>query len=108
MPYPIHTPVMLDEVIHYLSPMPGKRYLDATLGYAGHTLALLKAGAEVVGIDRDADMLNIAIERITKAGFTKQFTPMNSSFAEALEPSRSLLEGKFDGILFDLDLARTS
>lgn len=105
MPYPIHTPVMLAEVIHYLDPKPGKRFIDATLGYSGHTLALLKAGAEVVGIDRDTDMLNIAIERITKAGFIKQFTSINLAFSEALDPTRMILVGKFDGILFDLGVS---
>lgn len=105
MQYPLHTPVMLDEVIHYLDPKPGKRFIDATLGYAGHTLELLKAGAEVVGIDRDGDLLNIAIERITKAGFIKQFTPINFAFSEALDKDKQLLEGKFDGILFDLGVS---
>lgn len=101
----LHTPVMLQEVLSYLDPKPGKRFVDATLGYAGHTLALLQAGAEVVGIDRDEDLLNIAIERITKAGFIKQFTPINLAFSEVLDPARSLLAGKFDGILFDLGVS---
>lgn len=96
---------MLTEVIHYLDPEPGKRYLDATLGYAGHTLELLKSGAEVVGIDRDEDLLLIATDRIKKAGFAKQFTVVHSSFADALDSSRTLLEGKFDGILFDLGVS---
>lgn len=105
MPYPIHKPVMLDEVIHYLDPHPGKRFIDATLGYAGHALGILKSGAEVVGIDRDTDLLNIAIERITKAGFIKQFTPINFAFSEALDKEKGMLEGKFDGILFDLGVS---
>ena len=96
---------MLDEVIHYLDPKPGKRFIDATLGYAGHTLAILKAGAEVVGIDRDSDMLNIAIERITKEGFIKQFTPINFAFSETLDKDKKILDGKFDGILFDLGVS---
>lgn len=105
MQYPLHTPVMLQEVLSYLDPMPGKRFIDATLGYAGHTLELLKSGAEVVGIDRDEDLLNIAIERITKAGFIQQFTPLNFAFSEALDKDKGLLEGKFDGILFDLGVS---
>ncbi len=96
---------MLSEVVHYLDPQPGKRYVDATLGYGGHTLELLKLGSEVVGIDRDNDMLNIAIERITKEGFIEQFTPINLAFSEALEKDNPALEGKFDGILFDLGVS---
>jgi len=96
---------MLAEVIHYLEPKSGKRYLDATLGYAGHTLALLQAGASVVGVDRDADLLAIATERIAKAGFASQFSAVHSSFADALDPTRTVLEGNFDGILFDLGVS---
>ncbi len=105
MPYPIHTPVMLNEVIHYLDPKPGKRFVDATLGYAGHTLELLKAGSDVVGIDRDEDLLKIALERITKEGFIAQFTPVNLAFSEALDSEKAVLEGKFDGVLFDLGVS---
>ena len=107
----LHTPVMLDEVIHYLDPAPGKRYLDATLGYAGHTLGLLQAGAQVTGIDRDEDMLNIATERIAKAGFATQFTPIHSSFSQALDlqgqtlTARAGLKGQFDGVIFDLGVS---
>jgi 16S rRNA (cytosine1402-N4)-methyltransferase len=105
MSYPLHTPVMLAEVVHYLEPKPGKRFLDATLGYAGHTLELLKLGSEVVGIDRDLDMLNIAKGRISSEGFAKQFKAVNMSFADALDKDRKALEGKFDGILFDLGVS---
>ena len=105
MPYPIHTPVMLAEIVHYLDPKPGKRFIDATLGYAGHALELLKLGAEVVGIDRDTDMLEIAEGRINKAGFSKLFTPINYAFSEALDKDKKILEGKFDGILFDLGVS---
>jgi len=105
MQYPLHTPVMLEEIIHFFEPGKGKRYLDLTLGYAGHTLGLLKTGAEVVGVDRDEDMLKIATDRIKQAGYSQQFTPVYSSFSQALDPSRLHLEGKFDGILFDLGVS---
>jgi len=97
----LHTPVMLKEVTKYLNPKPGKKYLDATLGYGGHTLSLLEQGATVVGIDQDADMLELAYTRITESGFTNNFTPMHSSFASALSGDR-FADHSFDGILFDL------
>lgn len=96
---------MLSEVMRYLDPKPGKRYLDATLGYAGHTLAILKAGSSVVGVERDADMLKLAQERIDKAGYGQQFTTINSTFVEALNLQGQTLQDKFDGILFDLGVS---
>ncbi len=99
----LHTPVMLEEVTTYLAPAAGKRYIDATLGYAGHTLALLSAGAEVVGIDRDADMLEIATARIADAGFAGVFTPVRGAFSEVLAGDR--LGSDYDGVLFDLGVS---
>ena len=80
----LHTPVMRKEVVAYLQPAPGKTFIDATLGYAGHTLALLEAGAEVTGIDRDADMLESAVTRIHAAGMSAHFTPVRAAFSDAL------------------------
>ena len=99
----LHTPVMLQEVLSYLQPSTGKKYLDATVGYAGHTLGLLAAGASVIGIDRDADLLELATKRVVDAGYAANFTPMHSSFSEALASDR--LGNDFSGILFDLGVS---
>jgi len=99
----LHTPVMLSEVVSFLAPGPGKRYLDATLGFGGHSLALLEKGAEVVGVDRDADILPLAEKRIADAGFSQHFTTLHSAFSEVF--SSPTLIGNFDGILFDLGVS---
>ena len=45
----MHEPVMVTEVVEHLT--PGR---DCTVGYGGHTRALLEAGASnVIGLDRD-------------------------------------------------------
>jgi 16S rRNA (cytosine1402-N4)-methyltransferase len=100
----LHTPVMVEEVLRYLLPATGKKFIDATLGYAGHTLELLKAGAEVTGIDQDADLLELATTRISETGYADRFTAMHSSFASALEGDR-LEQASFDGVLFDLGVS---
>src|SRR5436190_16477488 len=40
-----HRPVLLAEVLDILKPQPGQVMLDCTLGFAGHTVELLKAVA---------------------------------------------------------------
>lgn len=100
----LHTPVLLKEVVQIMAPSAGKSYIDATLGFGGHTLALLEAGANVVGIDQDADILELAQTRITEAGFSDRFTAVHSSFASALEGDRLPIQS-FDGVLLDLGVS---
>lgn len=66
-PEEVHIPVLRDEVISYLAPKPGGKYLDGTLGMGGHTEAILKAageGAQVLGCDRDREAIALASQRL--------------------------------------------
>lgn len=56
-----HVPVMSAEVIEWLAPGRGGVFVDCTVGLGGHATALLAAGAgRLVGLDRDAEALDIA------------------------------------------------
>ena len=51
-----HRPIMVQEVLEILAPKPGDFAVDATLGYGGHTAALLEAvlpGGRVLALDVD-------------------------------------------------------
>ena len=48
-----HIPVLLKEVMDALAVRPGGRYVDGTLGRAGHTKEIIARGGMVLGIDRD-------------------------------------------------------
>jgi 16S rRNA (cytosine1402-N4)-methyltransferase len=50
-----HVPVLLEAVLHYLQPEPGRRIVDGTYGYGGHAAACLARGADVLGLDLDSD-----------------------------------------------------
>lgn len=70
-PAEMHAPVLLAEVIEFLRPAPGMRFLDGTLGLGGHTEGLMEASggrAEVLGLDRDEQALNLARERLDRFG----------------------------------------
>ena len=49
-----HVPVLKEETLGFLQPGQGKRIIDGTFGFGGHSLAMLEAGAEVLGLDLDA------------------------------------------------------
>ncbi len=55
-----HTPVLLNEVVSYLAPKPGKNIVDATLGGGGYSKAILKEIGEtgkLLSIDLDKDAI---------------------------------------------------
>ncbi len=57
-----HRPVLVDEVVALFAPVPPGTVVDATVGGAGHALALLAAHDHlaVLGIDRDPDAVRAA------------------------------------------------
>ena len=63
-----HVPVMPDEVAALLRPAPGMLFLDGTIGGGGHSERLLEAGAEVIGLDQDAEALREAGKRLARFG----------------------------------------
>ncbi len=65
-----HVPVMEGQVVGGLSPRPGARLVDATLGLGGHAAALLAAAPDtrLLGLDRDPAALARARERLAPYG----------------------------------------
>jgi 16S rRNA (cytosine1402-N4)-methyltransferase len=67
-----HRPIMVEEVLAVLRPRPGESALDCTLGYGGHTEALLARvlpGGRILAIDQDPIELSKSEARLRAAGF---------------------------------------
>lgn len=64
MPSFEHEPVLLGEVLQYLSPRQDGIYVDCTVGGAGHASAIAAVGGRVIGIDRDPAALEAARARL--------------------------------------------
>ncbi len=63
----VHIPVLLREVMEFLQPREGGRYLDGTLGLAGHSGEIMKAAhgkAFLCGLDRDSQALELARQKL--------------------------------------------
>ncbi|MGE0206912.1 MAG: 16S rRNA (cytosine(1402)-N(4))-methyltransferase RsmH [Candidatus Babeliales bacterium] len=58
---PYHIPVLVQEVLTYLDPKPGKVYVDATFGGGGHTKAILEKEPSCTVIAMDWDL--VALEK---------------------------------------------
>lgn len=105
---PLHTSVLLNEVLAHLAPRPGGRYVDATADGGGHCRALLDATApdgRVLGIDRDPDMLVALRGRLAGAVETGRLQLANASFAAFSRVLAARGFGPADGVLFDLGLS---
>jgi 16S rRNA C1402 N4-methylase RsmH len=58
-----HKPVLVEETMDWLAIKPGGLYIDATVGLGGHAIEIVRrlgAGGRLVGLDRDAQALEIA------------------------------------------------
>lgn len=75
-----HVPVLLEEVLAALMPVAGRRIVDGTFGAGGYSRALLEAGADVIGIDRDPSVMPHA--DMLKADFPDRFTFVAGTFSE--------------------------
>ena len=108
-PASIHLPVLLKEVLEAISPHPGGRYLDGTIGMGGHAseilgAALAKGGpAEICGLDRDTQALELAQKRLDSFGSAAHLFHLRySQFEQALD---SLGWTSVDGALLDLGVS---
>lgn len=101
MTTPGHQPVLLREVLEFLAPREGARYLDCTFGGGGHTRALLEAAKDVsvVALDRDP----AALERAAalREIFGERFELLDRDFGRLAEIPHT----DFDGILFDFGVS---
>jgi len=82
---PGHQPVLLEEVLKYLSPKPGGTYIDGTVGGGGHTEAILARSApdgKVLGIDTDAQALERVGKRFASMVNNGRLTLVQGNFVE--------------------------
>ncbi len=100
---------MLDEVLEYLKPKQGNKYIDCTLGGAGYTLAianLVGKTGQVIGIDLDELAIKNAQTLINEQKL-QNITLINDNFKnlQTVITENISSEAKFDGIVFDLGLS---
>lgn len=98
-----HVPVLFGETLHYLAVGSGELFVDATLGGAGHTEAILKAGGRVIGVDRDPDALANAQERLASYGDAVVLKRSNFSRMAAVVAEEA--PDGVDGVLMDLGVS---
>ena len=102
-----HLPVLAEEVMSMLAPVPGSLHIDATLGGGGHTERILEAtdpDGRLLGLDADEAAI-ARVEGRLAARFGDRLVLRRANFRElgAVAPSAGF--DQVDGLLFDLGLS---
>jgi 16S rRNA (cytosine1402-N4)-methyltransferase len=101
-----HTPVLLAEAMQFLEPKTGGRFIDATLGAGGHTLALLERTApdgKVLAIDQDQSALFAARPIVELSG--SRLILVNANFRELAAIAVEYEFTGCDGVLADIGIS---
>jgi 16S rRNA (cytosine1402-N4)-methyltransferase len=106
----LHRPVMPVESLEQLEAargglFRGGLFVDATLGLGGHTELILRAspGNQVIGLDRDAEAIELAKERL--AEFGERFTAVHTDYRRVKEVLKEKGIETVAGILADLGVS---
>ncbi|HEX9725166.1 MAG TPA: 16S rRNA (cytosine(1402)-N(4))-methyltransferase RsmH [Vicinamibacteria bacterium] len=101
-----HRPVLVDEVLGYLAPVPSGVYVDATVGAGGHATAILEASSpsgRLIGIDRDEAALATSRKRLECFGDRVHLH--HGTFAHLAEHLENDGSEAVNGIVADLGLS---
>ncbi len=100
-----HIPIMLNECIQGLNIKPNGKYVDGTLGGAGHSKKILENLNEkglLIGIDRDEEALKAAKENLKNY---QNVTYVHGNHDDIKGILKDLKIEKVDGILLDLGVS---
>lgn len=102
-----HRPICVNEILEFLNPLPGQTGMDATLGYGGHALELLKRispGGKLYATDADPIEMPKTVERLKLAGYGEDILIAHRMNFAAID--RIVAEaGPLDFILADLGVS---
>ncbi len=100
-----HTPVLLDTAVDSLNVKQNGKYIDATLGGAGHTKEIIRRGGLVLGIDQDQDAINHVVSTLSTDLRDGNLLIVKGNFRDIEDIDRENNFNEVDGILFDLGVS---
>jgi len=100
-----HTPVLAEEALRWLRVEPGGTYVDATVGLGGHAveIAARLTSGRLIGLDRDAEALEIARGRLKT--YEGRVVLVQTDFSKIDEVVREMHLPPLQGILADLGVS---
>ncbi|MDH5464526.1 MAG: 16S rRNA (cytosine(1402)-N(4))-methyltransferase RsmH [Thiovulaceae bacterium] len=101
-----HIPVLLSQTLESFATIKEGTIIDCTLGYGGHSEALLKRYPQIniIGIDRDQTAIDFATKRL--ASFGDRFQTIKGDFASSFKKALVLVGvDKVKGVLADIGVS---
>lgn len=102
----VHYSVLLEETIRELNIKPDGIYVDGTLGGGGHSYHIaekLNDGGRLIGIDRDADAIKAATERLSC--FEDRVTIVRGNYEDAVSILKDMGIESISGMVLDLGVS---
>lgn len=103
-----HIPVLLDDVLRVIAPMPGQTIVDCTLGLGGHSSALLQRinpDGRLIAIDFDPANIELARPNLERVG--GRFELFHNNFAALPTVLQQAGVDGVDAVLADVGVAST-
>lgn len=107
-PAGMHISIMVQEILDFLQIKPGQTGLDATLGYGGHTKAMLErleGQGHIYGLDVDPIESAKTKERLAKQGYGEEILTVRLQNFADIDLVTKETGKKFDFILADLGVS---
>jgi len=97
-----HVPVLLSEVIEVFKEIESGYIVDCTVGYGGHSEAILKSNPNIklIAVDQDIEAINFSKKRLKSFGDRVVF--INKKFSQAIKEINSY---EIRGVLADIGVS---
>ncbi|MBI9049070.1 MAG: 16S rRNA (cytosine(1402)-N(4))-methyltransferase RsmH [Anaerolineaceae bacterium] len=103
---PAHVPVLYHEVLQYLQPSQEMKFVDGTLGAAGHAYGILQQSApagQLLGLDLDPTAIALAEKKL--APFSDRVVVALASYSNIRQEIARINWQSVDGVLVDLGVS---
>lgn len=104
----VHTPVLINEVLKYLNPKSGQKFIDATINGGGHAFAILEkigSSGKLLGIEWDRSLAEKLKLKIDGSEFKNNIFLINDSYVNLIKIAEQNGFTDVDGVLFDLGIS---
>lgn len=107
-PAGMHISIMVSEILEFLDIKPGQTGLDATLGYGGHTRAMLeklRGSGRIYALDVDPIESEKTKKRLADLGFGEDILTVKLQNFRDIDKAAADAGKKFDFVLADLGVS---